>query len=118
MKSMQSTGWLLLAGCLAAGIAQAGEPAAPAKAAVKTHIMLAPDQVAWGACPAALPPGAKCAVVEGDPKTPDALFDLRAKIPDGYTIPPHFQPADEHVVVYSGVLNMGTGDKLDKDAGH
>lgn len=118
MKSMQSTGWLLLAGCLAAGIAQAGEPAAPAKATVKTHIMLAPDQVAWGACPAALPPGAKCAVVEGDPKTPDALFALRAKIPDGYTIPPHFHPADEHVVVYSGVLNMGTGDKLDKDAGH
>lgn len=118
MQMNQTRAVLLLAACAASGFIQAGEPATPHKATVKSHIMLAPDQVTWGACPPAIPPGAQCAVVEGDPKTPDALFAMRARMPDGFTIPPHFHPADEHVVVYSGVLNMGTGDKLDKEAGH
>lgn len=109
---------MLIAGLLAPGLAGAGEPAAPAKAAVASHILLTPDQVSWGACPPALPPGPQCAVVEGDPKTPDALFALRARLPDGYQIPPHFHPADEHVVVLSGVFNMGLGDKLDRAASH
>jgi quercetin dioxygenase-like cupin family protein len=99
-----------------AGCAHA--PAAPAAATVRSHIMLAPDAVNWGACPPALPPGAQCAVVEGNPATPNALFALRLKAPDDYRVPPHFHPADEHVVVVSGTLNMGVGDTLDKSAGH
>jgi quercetin dioxygenase-like cupin family protein len=106
----------LTASLIAAGAVRAGEPATPHKATVASHIFLVPEQVVWGACPPALPPGAQCATVEGDPKTPNALFALRGKLPDGYQIPPHFHPADEHVVVLSGVLNMGLGDKLDKNA--
>lgn len=124
---------ILAAGLLAGGIACAqvptspppppaiapvAMPATPVAASVRTHIMLAPDAVAWGACPPVLPPGAQCAVVEGDPKTPNALFALRLKAPDDYRVPPHFHPADEHVVVISGTFNMGLGDTLDKAASH
>ena len=35
---------------------------------------------------------------------------------DGYRIAPHFHPADEHLVVVSGVFNMGVGGKLDMGA--
>ena len=37
-------------------------------------------------------------------------------MPDGYKIPPHFHPADEHVIVLQGTFNMGMGDKLDQSA--
>jgi len=99
-------------------VAGAGEPSASAQATTKAHVLLTPEQVSWGACPAVLPPGAQCAVVEGDPKAPNALFALRAKLPDGYRIPPHYHPADEHVVVLAGTLNIGMGDTLDKARSH
>lgn len=125
---------LLAAGLLGAGVAHAQDPARPddpsraeaaqpsparsGAAVLRTHIMLAPDDVAWGACPPVLPPGAQCAVIEGDPAAANALFAMRARLPDNYRIPPHFHPADEHVVVISGILNMGLGDKFDTSAGH
>jgi quercetin dioxygenase-like cupin family protein len=34
-------------------------------------------------------------------------------MPDGYRIPPHFHPADEHVEVKQGTFLVGMGDKLD-----
>lgn len=112
---------LLAMGLLTLGMAQAQDAPAPVtapKAAVlKTHIMLTPEAVVWGECPPMLPRGAQCAVIEGDPKAA-GLFALRIKTPDAYRIPPHFHPADEHVVVLSGVLNMGLGDSFDPVAGH
>ena len=97
---------------------QAQDAAAPKAAVLKTHIMLAPEAIVWGECPPVLPPGAQCAVIEGDPKAANALFALRIKTPDAYRIAPHFHPADEHVVVLSGILNMGLGDTFDPGAGH
>jgi len=46
------------------------------------------------------------------------LFAFRLKMPDNFRVPPHFHPADEHLVVLSGVFNMGMGDKFDTSAGH
>jgi len=91
---------------------KAGEPG------TGSPIMLAPNEVKWGACPAVVPPGALCAVIEGDPAAANKLFAFRIKLPDKYRIPPHFHPGDEHVVVLSGVFNMGMGDKFDTSAGH
>jgi quercetin dioxygenase-like cupin family protein len=34
-------------------------------------------------------------------------------MPDGYRLPPHFHPSDEHVEVREGTLLVGTGDVLD-----
>jgi quercetin dioxygenase-like cupin family protein len=87
-----------------------------AKASVTTHIMLAPSDLAWGECSTALPPGAQCAVLEGDLKAADVLFGYRVKFPDGYRIAPHFHPADEHVLVVSGTFHMGTGTRYDAGA--
>src|SRR5919201_4393577 len=85
-------------------------------AAVKEHIVVKGKSGKWGDPPPVLPRGAQFAVVEGDPKAPGQLVSFRLKMPDGYRIPPHFHPADEHVVVLQGTFNMGMGDKLDKNA--
>ena len=34
-------------------------------------------------------------------------------MPDGYRMPPHSHPVDEHVEVLEGALLVGIGDKLD-----
>jgi quercetin dioxygenase-like cupin family protein len=80
------------------------------------HTLLTPKDVKWGDPPPVLPSGAKFAVVEGDPKAAGQLVSFRLKMPDGYKIPPHFHPADEHIIVLQGTFNMGMGDKLDQSA--
>ena len=97
-------------------IGQAQEPTNPAAAVLKSHIMVAPEDIKWADCPPAIPSGAKCAVMEGDMKAANVLFAYRLKMPDNYMIHPHFHPADEHLVVISGVFNMGHGDKLETTA--
>ena len=69
------------------------------------------------AAPASLPPGAQAAALEGNPSKPGP-FTLRIKIPDGYRLPPHWHPADEHVTVVQGAFVMGIGDKFEQTGGH
>src|ERR1051325_3154981 len=71
-----------------------------------------PDELAWKDGPPSLPPGAKFAVVEGDPARPGP-FVFRVKVPDGYSIPPHTHPKPERVTVISGTFHLGMGDKFD-----
>ena len=67
----------------------------------------------WGPAPAALPAGAKMAVVSGDPGK-EGDFTVRIKVPANYTVPPHHHPTDETVRVLSaGKLTYGSGDKVD-----
>jgi mannose-6-phosphate isomerase-like protein (cupin superfamily) len=97
-------------------IAHSQEPTNPAAAVLKSHIMLTPEEMKWGECSPILPAGAKCAVTEGDLRTANVLFGYRLKLPDNYRISPHFHPTDEHLVVISGIFNMGHGDKFDSGA--
>ena len=53
-------------------------------------------ELKWGPAPAIFPAGAKMAVLQGDPGKP-GLFTVRLDMPDGYRIPPHWHPADEHI---------------------
>jgi quercetin dioxygenase-like cupin family protein len=69
----------------------------------------------WGPAPAIFPAGAKMAVEKGDPMKPGE-FIVRFQFPDGYRIPPHFHPTDEHARVRSGTFLVGMGDKLDPAA--
>ncbi len=62
--------------------------------------------------PPVLPPGALIAIVSGDPTAPGE-FTLRVSMPDGYRIPPHHHPSDEHVEIHEGTLLVGGGDRLD-----
>ena len=67
----------------------------------------------WGPAPAALPPGAQMAVIDGDPAS-KGLVTVRLKMPAGYQIAPHWHPTDEHITVLAGSLSIGMGDTLDK----
>jgi hypothetical protein len=41
------------------------------------------------------------------------LPGIQLSMPDGYRMPPHFHPTDEHVEVKQGTLLIGMGDRLD-----
>ena len=69
----------------------------------------------WGPAPPMLPPGAQIAVLAGDP-TKSAPYTVRLKFPANYAIPAHSHPTDENVVVVSGAVTFGMGDKLNKAA--
>ena len=75
-----------------------------------------PDGLTWCDGPPSLPPGAKCAVLEGDPSKPGP-FVFRVKVPDGYRIPPHTHPKPERVTVLAGTFHLGMGDTFDVKKG-
>lgn len=83
---------------------QAQEPKTP------THVLLTDAQLTWGEGPPSLPKGGLMAVLSGDPSKPGE-YTLRAKLPAGYRIAPHWHPTDEHVTVLSGSVAFGMGDK-------
>lgn len=87
-------------------------PFASVAAQEQKAVVVTPDATQWGPAPAMLPAGAKVAVLDGDPSKP-GLFTMRLSLPDGYRIAPHFHPADEHVTVISGQLQVGMGDRFD-----
>jgi quercetin dioxygenase-like cupin family protein len=57
-------------------------------------------------------PGAKTAVIDGDPKK-SGPFVMRLKVPPKTTIKTHTHPADENVTVLSGTLYFAATDKYD-----
>jgi ketosteroid isomerase-like protein len=87
----------------------------PPKAPSTPHVMAAPSALKWGDAPPSLPPGAKLAVVSGDP-TQAVPFVIRAQMPAGYRIAPHWHPTDEHVTVLSGTVALGMGETFDQSA--
>jgi quercetin dioxygenase-like cupin family protein len=86
--------------------------AAFAAGSMSMNVVAGSEAVKWGPAPPVLPPGAQMAVMAGDPAKP-GFVSLRAKLPAGYTIPPHTHPTDEHVTVLSGDMSFGMGDKID-----
>jgi quercetin dioxygenase-like cupin family protein len=118
MKPPTFASWLIAATLTCAAGASAQEPSHPGAAVLDKPIQLAPADIAWGVCPPVLPPGATCAVIEGSMTAPDVLFAYRLRMPHGYRVPPHYHPADEHLVVIDGVFHLGHGSSFDKGAGH
>src|ERR1700691_2691848 len=82
-------------------------------AAADAPFVRSAKEVKWGAPPPVFPPGAKFAVIAGDPAA-TGLVTVRFEMPAGYTIPPHFHPTDEHVTVLKGSFSIGMGDFIDK----
>lgn len=105
---------VLLAVALVLVLGAARDDRPGAQSAHARHSVTLPDDVKWEDSPA-LPPGAKVAILEGDP-TKEGYFAMRARLPDGYRIPPHFHPGHERVTVLSGTFHLGQGDKFDKSA--
>jgi quercetin dioxygenase-like cupin family protein len=75
------------------------------------HVVVRADELKWGPPPPGLPAGIQVAIVAGDPGKPGP-FVMRAKMPDGYKVPPHSHLDDENVTVLHGTLMAGKGDKL------
>ena len=80
------------------------------------HVMVDnPGSLTWQDAPPGLPPGGKVAVLSGDPTQPGP-YVLRAQLPAGYRIAPHWHPAAEHLTIISGTMAVGMGDSFDAAA--
>jgi quercetin dioxygenase-like cupin family protein len=95
----------ILCGASLATLAAQGHP----------HVIQTPQEAQWGAAPPMLPPGAQIAVLSGDP-TKAVPYTVRLKFPANYSIPAHSHPTDENVIVVSGAMTFGMGNKLAKDS--
>lgn len=105
MKSVAitATGFALSVLSLGAGVV------APAGAEEYTAVM--PANITWKDAPS-IGPGAKTAVINGDPKS-SGPFVMRLKLAPKSKIGVHTHPADENVTVLSGTLYFAAGDKFD-----
>ena len=86
-----------------------GFMAAPVWAAEYTAVML--SDIKWQDAPS-IGPGAKTAVIEGDPKS-SGPFVMRLKVPPKTTIKVHTHPATENVTILSGTFYFAAGDKFE-----
>lgn len=103
---------VVIAFLLVAGIAVAEDMS---HAQMPKMIALAASDLKWGDMPPAFLPGAKLAVVSGDPSK-DGPFVIRVQMPAGYRVSPHWHPSDENVTVLDGAVSLGMGDKFDTAA--
>ena len=86
--------------------------AAQASAPSAAHGVLNADALTWTDAPPSLPRGAQMAILSGDPSQPGP-FTLRAKLPAGYAIAPHWHPTAEHLTILSGEASVGMGETVD-----
>jgi quercetin dioxygenase-like cupin family protein len=110
-RHLHSSAWLIALATFTAA------PALTAQTAGQSHADPAKraDKLAWGPAPAIFPAGAQMVVLQGDPAA-SAIVTVRLKMPNNYTIPPHWHPTDEHVTVIKGQLTIGMGDTMSADA--
>lgn len=112
---MKVLGWLAVLTLIApAASAQAHRVADSNQTRTPMGLFL-PRDVPWIKGPASLRPGAKMAVLEGDP-TREGVFTMRLWLPNGFEVSPHWHSQVEHVTVLSGVLHFGMGEKFDRAA--
>jgi quercetin dioxygenase-like cupin family protein len=116
MKKIFVSGGLVLA-AVALVFAAEEKKSGSKSAATSEHKFITQSELQWADAPAGLPPGAKMAVLDGDPTKP-GLFTVRLQSPAGYKIMPHTHPTAEHVTVISGKMHLGMGEKFDESAGH
>jgi quercetin dioxygenase-like cupin family protein len=104
-----------IASVITAGAILCGGSLASVQAQDRTHVIQAVTEAHWGPAPPMLPAGAQIAVLAGDP-TSKGSYAVRLKFPANYAIPAHSHPTDENVVVVSGALSFGMGEKLARNA--
>ena len=77
------------------------------------QVLASAAAVKWGPPPPVFPPGAKFAVIDGDPAA-KGLVTVRFEMPAGYKIAPHWHPKRENVTVISGNFKVGMGDQFEE----
>jgi hypothetical protein len=107
----------LLLGCERKGDREAAadldRPAADT-AATTLADTTAGDTLDWRPAPPGLPPGARAAVLAGDPSKPGP-YTIRIDAPAGYRVPPHHHPRVERVRVLQGTFMLGHGKEWSQD---
>ena len=68
-----------------------------------------PGKIEWKDGPPSLPPGAKFAVLEGDPAK-EGVFVMRVKLPEGFHVPAHTHPKHERVTILQGTFMLAMGE--------
>lgn len=106
MRRLLAVGGAMLWAVVLAGAVVGQESAPP------THKLLTDAELVWRDS-AGLRPGAKLAVVSGNPSA-SAAFTIRLQLPAGYKAPPHWHQTEEHVTVLSGTFAMGMGEVYDE----
>jgi ketosteroid isomerase-like protein len=86
---------------------------APQAGAAAPHVMVAPGDLKWMDPPPSLPKGSRFAVISGDP-TQAQPFVVRAQVPAGYRVPPHWHPGVENLTILSGTVALGMGEQFDE----
>ena len=76
--------------------------------------IITPDMIKFAPGPPVLPAGFELAGLDGDMMKKGSQYTVRLRFPDGYKIPAHFHPGDEHVTVLEGSFWMGMGDLFDE----
>jgi quercetin dioxygenase-like cupin family protein len=71
-----------------------------------------PEEIDWKPFPA-FPPGARLAVLIGEPERPGP-YVIRVKVPGGVRLAPHRHPEDRVYTVISGVFYIGLGESFDE----
>jgi len=102
--------------CIAVAVAVLGGFAVSRLAAHPGHEKntFTPDSIQWVGAPPFMEPGARLAVLEGDPSASTGDYTVRLKMPAGYRIAPHWHPRRENVTVLSGTFKVGMGDTFDE----
>ena len=75
----------------------------------KDMSLATPDRLKW----VQIRPGNEMAVVYGDPGKAGELYAVRFRFADGFKVPAHWHPEDEHATVLQGTLLLGMGTNWD-----
>lgn len=86
-------------------------PATTLLAQAPAPTVLRAADIIWQPAPPVLEPGAKAAILAGNPGQPGAVT-IRVRVPDKYRIAPHRHDVDEQVTVLSGTLCLAIGEQL------
>ena len=68
-----------------------------------------PDGLKW----VQIRPGNEMAIVYGNPEKEGELYAVRFRFADGFKVPAHWHPQDEHATVLQGTLLLGMGTTWD-----
>lgn len=90
---------------------QPSPPSRPGSVAPEQPISLRPADLVWVDVPG-LPQGSKRTVVRGDAAR--GPFEAFVRFPDGSELAPHWHTANEFLVIISGSVLFGFGEKADK----
>ncbi|MEO6697729.1 MAG: cupin domain-containing protein [Gammaproteobacteria bacterium] len=78
----------------------------------KQAIQFTPTDFKWSDAPRSMPAGTRVQILEGNPAH-SGLFTMRVKLPAQTTLMPHWHPQDERIMVLSGAVYVGFGNKAD-----